>query len=152
MIETLIIIFAKYLIGVISLLAFFFFLFQKKDIKKKMIIFAGFILPVIFLISRIASLIYYNPRPFVLYNFKPLIQHAADNGFPSDHALLSFAIAFFVFVFNKKLGMILISLGFIVGFSRVMAGVHSPIDILGSFVISASVTCVVYIFLRRKYL
>lgn len=93
-------------------------------------------LPLTFMVSRIASFFYYNPRPFALYNFKPFIPHAIDNGFPSDHALLSFAIAWVIFRFHKKLGIVLIIIGGAVGFSRVLSGIHSPIDILGSFFIS----------------
>ena len=68
-------------------------------------------------------------------HFTPLISHAANNGFPSDHSLISFAFASIVFLFNKKLGFVLFLLSFLVGLSRVYVGVHYPIDILGSFLI-----------------
>lgn len=34
-----------------------------------------------------------EPRPFISFHFRPLITHAADASFPSDHAAISFAIA-----------------------------------------------------------
>lgn len=150
MLISLIIFSAKYLFVIIPLISVIYFLLQKKEIQKKMIILAALTFPLTFIVSRIASYCYYNPRPFALYNFEPLIPHAVDNGFPSDHALFSFAIAFLIFFFNKKFGIVLMILGFTVGSSRVLSGIHSPIDIIGSFVISSLVTFAVYSFYTKK--
>lgn len=151
MINFLIIIFAKYLVFVIPFLAIIFFLLQKKDIYKKILMMGSLIFPLAFILSKIASAIYYNPRPFVQYQFKPLLEHAADNGFPSDHALLSFTIAALVYIFDKKVGIMFGILGFVVGISRVLAGIHSPIDIIGSLLISVVSAYVVYKLLNKKY-
>ncbi len=42
------------------------------------------------------------------------------------------AIASLVFIYNRKLGSLLAVISFIVGFSRVLAGIHHPIDIIGA--------------------
>ena len=87
-----------------------------------------------FLVSRVASWLYVNPRPFVEGGFTPLVSHAADNGFPSDHALLAGALAVFVWPHDRRLSIILAILAVLVGASRVYAGVHHVIDIVASFV------------------
>ena len=99
-------------------------------------IFAVLLLPLSYIAAKIISHFYFDPRPFVVGNFTPLIPHAADNGFPSDHTLLGAAIAFAIFRFNKKLGLLLLFFAILVGFSRVLAGVHHASDIAGSIVIA----------------
>src|SRR5919202_4656794 len=44
------------------------------------------------LFVQTGGLLYNDPRPFVVGHFQPLISHPADNGFPSDHALLAAAL------------------------------------------------------------
>jgi undecaprenyl-diphosphatase len=83
----------------------------------------------------IASRIMYSSRPFVVNNFTPLIPHAANNGFPSDHTTLCMFFASLVFYNNKKLGIVGFILTLLVGLSRVAAGVHSITDIIGGLVI-----------------
>lgn len=82
-----------------------------------------------FIISRIASRLYYDPRPFVSQHVKPLIAHAADNGFPSDHALLTMTLTAITYFFSKKIAACMLVLTIIVGIARVLAKVHSPLDI-----------------------
>src|ERR1044071_548516 len=103
----LMILFAKYLYIFVILIAGIYFLLQKRPIQKHLGLFAVISLAASFIVGQIASKLYYNPRPFVAHHFKPLVDHAVTNGFPSDHALLCFTIAAIIFFFNKKLGLIL---------------------------------------------
>ncbi len=80
-------------------------------------------------LAQIASLIYFSPRPFVRLHTSPLIPHGIDNGFPSDHMLLAAFVASVVFIKNKKLGLVLWIVAMLIGLGRVLALVHSPIDI-----------------------
>ncbi len=136
---------AKYLYLFIILIAISFSI-KEKIRRKSILIFSAFILPLVFIVSQIAGKIYYNPRPFVAEHFTPLIDHAANNGFPSDHSLISFALASIVFLLNKQFGFILFFLAFLVGLSRIYVGVHHPIDVLASFLISIGV-----VFLFDRY-
>lgn len=114
-----------------------FILYGIKSIQyRKFISFSLFVLSLSYIFSRIAGFFYYNPRPFVSEHIVPLIHHIADNGFPSDHALLAGTIAAIVTVFDKRYGAILWILAIIIGVSRVLAGVHHTIDIIGSYIIS----------------
>ncbi len=93
------------------------------------------IAPLAYIISRISSYLYYDPRPFVVGHFTPLIAHAADNGFPSDHVLLTGAVAMIVWFYNKKLSAALLVLVLLICWARVYAGIHHATDIAGSVII-----------------
>ncbi len=127
---------AKYLYLVAILISLAWFLSQPRAVQKEVLIMACVCLPLMFIIFEIASSFYYNPRPFVAGHFNPLIQHKADNGFPSHHMLLAGAIAAIIFPFNRRLSIGLWILAIFVGFSRVYAGVHHIVDIIGSLIIS----------------
>jgi undecaprenyl-diphosphatase len=131
---------SAYLVFVIIGISVVFFARQNKNVQRKMLLLGIISFPLIFFISRLADWAYFNPRPFVVGDFIPLVSHPSDNGFPSDHALLSSSLASLVFIFYKRLGIFLFLLTVLVGLSRIAAGVHHGIDILGSIVIVVFVT------------
>jgi undecaprenyl-diphosphatase len=88
-------------------------------------------------LDKIAGKLYYDPRPFVSHHIHPLVAHAADNGFPSEHTLFSIALGTVLFLYRPKLGMLALAIALIVGIARVAAYVHSPIDIAGAIAIGA---------------
>lgn len=87
--------------------------------------------------SRIAAKLYFDPRPFVTEHVKPLIAHAADNGFPSDHALLTMTLTAITYFFSRKTAAVLCIFTVAVGLARILARVHSPLDISAGWVIGA---------------
>jgi len=86
-------------------------------------------------LSRIASKLYYDPRPFVSQHIKPLIDHAADNGFPSDHALFTMTLTAVTYFYSRKLAGLMLIGTILVGAARVLAHVHSPLDIAAGWLI-----------------
>lgn len=86
-------------------------------------------------LARIASKMYYDPRPFVTQHVQPLFYHAPNNGFPSDHSLLAMALTATVYYFNKRLAGLMLVFTALIGVARVLAKVHSPIDIAGAWLI-----------------
>jgi undecaprenyl-diphosphatase len=80
----------------------------------------------------------------VVGNFTPLIPHAPNNGFPSDHTLLVSAIAAICSFYSRRVGVILWVIALYVGISRVYVGVHHPVDIVGSAVIAVTVSLLVF--------
>ena len=141
---------AKYLIKFMQGFALIWFLLQNNLKKKDILIFSVFCLPLVIILAKFAGHLYYNPRPFVVGNFVPLIHHVANNGFPSHHTLLSFAIAGIVFVFSRGWGFAFLVLALWVGFSRIYVGVHHVIDVLASILISLGSVWLIYFF--QKYL
>lgn len=87
-----------------------------------------------YLLGFVGSLLYYDPRPFVVSHFTPLISHTADNGFPSDHTLLVAAFATVGMYWNKWLGVVLWAITLLVAVSRVYVGVHHFVDVFASMV------------------
>lgn len=140
---------AKYLVFIIALIAGVFFFKKPRKVQKHMALFAVIALPAIYIAAKIGNMLYNDPRPFVVGNFIPLIPHAPDNGFPSDHTLISSAIAAIICPFNKKLALVLWALALLVGLSRVFVGVHHLIDILGSMVIAGVIGCGVWMAMKK---
>jgi undecaprenyl-diphosphatase len=72
---------------------------------------------------------YHHPRPPVVLHITSLFPETTYS-FPSGHAVFFFGIAVGVYLFDKKLGRILLVGATLVGVARIMAGVHWPSDIL----------------------
>lgn len=145
--STLYIFSAQYLYLLEIILFILYFISLSNDKKKSLLLFSLVYFPFVFVVSKVFALLYFDPRPFVVGHFIPLISHVADNGFPSDHILLTGAIASVLLVYNKKFGIVAWIITVLVGISRVFAGVHHWIDIVGSMVIVIIVSQVYSFFL-----
>ena len=117
--------------------------------RREFILLSVLVLPTSYLIGVLAGHLFYDPRPFVVSHTTPLFPHAPDNGFPSDHALLTGTLAALITAFSVPLGLLMWFLAFLIGASRVLAGVHHALDIIGSFLIAAASTAALWQFLKR---
>jgi len=82
------------------------------------------------LLATLVTRLYSDARAFVSRSeTRPLVSHAADNGFPSEHATVNFAIAGTLIWWRRWIGFIAIFLASLIGFARVFVGVHWPCDI-----------------------
>lgn len=148
--DYLIIFNAKYLYLLAGIIAMVWFWKLPKGEKREAIIFGIIALPMIYVVSKIGAWLYFDPRPFVVGHFTPLVSHAPDNGFPSDHVLLISAIASIIFPFSKRTSAGIWIIAVLVGISRVYVGIHHPIDIVGSVAIATAVSACVYLYLWKK--
>ena len=135
---------ATYLIFLSLIIGGIYFLKQNWKIKKELFIFGTLTFILIGIFGFLSNHLYINPRPFVVEHFTPLIPHIPDNGFPSDHTLVAFGIATIIFIFNRKLGIVLGLIALFVAISRVYVGLHHSLDVIGSFVIAVVSTYIVY--------
>lgn len=136
--DVIIIFGAKYLF-IFVVLIFLYAWIKAGRYKKQMaaaLVLAGF---ASIIMSKAGAELFYNPRPFFIQNITPLVEHAADNGFPSEHTLYSFTIATTLVFYRPKLAYIALFLAFLVGTARVAAYVHFPIDIIGGALMGLTV-------------
>lgn len=141
---------AKYVVFIILLAAGMWFIWKAPKAKRKeMLMFGGFSLLLTFVLSLVAAKLYFNPRPFAVGHFTPLVAHGLDNGFPSDHTLLSAAVASVAWRYNRVVGSVLFGVTILIGLSRVYVGVHHLIDIIGAIGIAVFSTFITYIVLDR---
>lgn len=89
-------------------------------------------------INVVLGAIYMEPRPFAIGLGHTLIQHAADNAFPSDHATLVWALALGLITTGaaRRWGWALAIYGLGVAWGRIYLGVHYPLDMLGSAIVA----------------
>lgn len=146
----LIVIAAKYLFLAIPAAAFIDWILEPPRTKKYLLLLGIVVGCLSLAIGRLIAHFYFDPRPFVRGHFTPLIAHEPDNGFPSDHTLLSAAIAATVTVCNRRLGAVLWAITGVVGVARMLSGLHSPIDVLGSIVIASATAAAAHTFLRQR--
>jgi len=149
-IDSPIIIIAEYFIYISILLGIIVFVKNKSE-RKNIILYGAITFLIIIIITLIASNIFYDARPFVTDNVMPLILHPADNGFPSDHVLIAMGIAVVLFPFSKRFGIIAGIIAILIGVARIYAGVHHPIDIVGSILIAIGSATIGY-YLFKYYL
>ena len=138
---------AEYLIYLAIVGAMVFFVMQPPEKKKELLVFTLITLPLIYLTAFLLSKLYYNPRPFVIKNFIPLVPHQPDNGFPSDHTLLAAAIAVLIYFKNKHWGIDFFIVAALIGISRMYVGVHHGLDIVASLLIATAIGFISYRFI-----
>ncbi len=97
---------------------------------------------------QISNGLYFRPRPFVDLNVSLLFYRPTDSSFPANSAAAAFAIAAAVWGFNRRVGACLLALAGLYGFSRVYAGVHYPLDIVGGAMIGVVVAVVAFKIVR----
>ena len=97
--------------------------------------------------AKCISLLYQDgERPFALLGVQPKAAYLNNPGFPSDHVLFVFTITLVVWVStkNKKLGLTLLILSTLVAVGRVVALVHTPMDVFGGLLCACAAALLVY--------
>ncbi len=95
-----------------------------------------FIKPLFVLIlCKILRKLINRKRPYLV--FKTLnLPKKEDASLPSNHTASSFIISFMFLYVYPPLGIIMIALAVLVSLSRIIIGIHFPLDILSGFLIS----------------
>lgn len=95
-------------------------------------------LALVLVLIVIAGAVHSDPRPFVQNPaLHPLIRHAADNGFPSDHSAAAGLIATLVILRHRWWGAVLAIVALAVAWSRVAAHVHHVQDVVAGLAFGA---------------
>ena len=136
MLTLLIVLCGKYLIWLVVLAGAAFVLIAPDKQEYLLVLLASAVLA--YASARVAGALWYDPLPFVTGNFTPLIPHAANNGFPSDHGLLSGVIASVVWLYNRRWGTLLWLCALVIGLARIAAGIHHTVDVAAAFLIAVA--------------
>ncbi len=143
---------AKYLLLIIGLI--FFIFFTKRiwsdnhvTLKELVIYFSGAILSyaVTYYLKNNFDII----RPFLYLDIKTLLTHKNTlMSFPSGHTTFAFALAMSTYLYSRKLGKILLFFAVFVGLSRIVVGVHYPLDILTGALIGIFFPATIFFLLK----
>lgn len=85
--------------------------------------------------------LFYQPshmRPFESMGVDPGAAYLNNPGFPSDHALLAMflVIAVWYATRDKTLTFVMLGLAVLIGVGRIIALVHTPLDVIGGFMLA----------------
>jgi len=149
-IDSLAIITAKYM-PVIIILSIAYIWIKNRDRTRDIILYGIYAVIIGLVINYIIGLVYFHPRPFMIPLGTLLFQYPAETSFPSDHATLMFSLAIMLIYFKETriAGLIFLILGFIGGLARIFSGIHFPLDIFGSLLVSIISTILIFQFKDR---
>jgi undecaprenyl-diphosphatase len=102
------------------------------------------------IVSNVIGFYVQEPRPRLCFpEIKILFWPASSwKSFPSDHTLGAFLIFFLAIVFNFPTAWGLLPLAIWVGWGRIYAGVHFPLDIVGGLGLAGFVSILCYFLLK----
>ena len=92
------------------------------------------------LINQVVGLVIYHPRPYMIGLCNPLIAHGPENSFPSDHVTLILAVSLSLLLRRgwRGVGLALLATAVATGWGRIYAGIHFPLDMVGSLLVALS--------------
>ncbi|HZS29766.1 MAG TPA: phosphatase PAP2 family protein [Gaiellaceae bacterium] len=94
----------------------------------------------------IASVIHHiwaRPRPYMTHHIAHPWSNTTDASFPSDHATVTFAIAFAVLSFDGVAGAVFLVVAAIITVGRLFIGAHYPGDVLTGFAVGLAAAGIV---------
>ncbi len=95
---------------------------------------------------------YNNPRPFdAIEGLEPIISHVSSPSFPSGHMMRLVPLALTIYYLKPKVGAWFILGTLFMGISRVIVGVHWPLDILGGFILGGVAFYVAKFVLEKRF-
>ena len=109
-------------------------------IKREQVFHAFFSALVAWAIAGMVKAVLPIPRPYVTFGVNPLTAtEPFGPTFPSQHTVVSFAIAFTIWLHDKKMGVLFIVAAFGVGMGRILSNAHFPLDVIGGVAIGISI-------------
>ena len=89
------------------------------------------------IVLKLCNLAYFRLRPFVDHEVNLLFYHPTDSSFPSNPATVGFSVAAAIWLYNRRLGALLLVLATLFGLSRIYCGVHYPLDVIAGALLGA---------------
>ena len=144
--------------GLIYILIGLFFIYFSKQILRdrkleliELVIFFGSSI-FAWILTKIIKISLPTERPFSAFSgVVKLTNESVMSSFPSGHSTLSFALAVSVWIYNKKIGSCFLILAFMIAISRVLAGVHYPLDIFVGAILGSIIPLTLGVYLKKKF-
>jgi undecaprenyl-diphosphatase len=93
----------------------------------------------VYVISEALGMRWQRQRPFaVLHEVEALVPHAQERSFPSRHVASGLAMAVIGGRAHPRLGVAMACVAWILGLSRVAAGLHYPSDVLAGALLGSA--------------
>jgi undecaprenyl-diphosphatase len=98
-------------------------------------------------VAQVVARLVDRPRPFVAdpSGVHLFAAHAADAGFPSDHASAAFAIAVALLLRDRRWGVVTLALATVLAVGRAAIGVHYPSDVLAGAALGSAVALLAHV-------
>jgi undecaprenyl-diphosphatase len=98
-------------------------------------------------VGHVLSALVDRPRPFVAdpSAVHLFARHAADAGFPSDHATASFAIAVAILLRSRRWGYVTLAMAVVLSVGRVAMGLHYPSDVIAGAALGSATAIALYL-------
>jgi undecaprenyl-diphosphatase len=113
---------------------------------RRAVVAAGLSAGLALFLAHFIALAVNRPRPFVAdpSGVHVFTRHAADPGFPSDHATAAFAIAVAILLRDRRWGLVALAFACVLAVGRVALGVHYPSDVLAGAALGAICALALY--------
>ena len=96
--------------------------------------------------------LFHADRPFIRFqDVHNLIPSESYYSFPSNHATFFAALAVAIYFVNKKAGIIFGLCALLIGISRVVVGVHFPVDVVGGWILGSLTSYLFYRLFKKIY-
>jgi undecaprenyl-diphosphatase len=97
-------------------------------------------------VGKVISELVDRARPFVVdpHGVHLFSAHAADPGFPSDHATGAFAVAMAIWLRNRRWGTVALLAAALLSVGRVAIGVHFPSDVVAGAALGCAAALLLY--------
>ncbi|MBQ7266351.1 MAG: phosphatase PAP2 family protein [Firmicutes bacterium] len=139
--ENIATVFAKYISGIYMPIYFLTLLYLFFKDKNKFL-FTLFVPMAVLIISTLLRKALGKKRPFAKENVISRIKHKNNGSLPSNHAASSLIIALCTGFVNVYVMCLLIIFSFFTGLSRIMCGVHYPLDVFCGWALSVFCYCI----------
>jgi len=126
--------------GLFLVVVFYIWFYEKKPEEAKHAMFSAVLAGVVVMLLKE---LFNVPRPFEVTGEIALAGQTISGSFPSLHTALGFSVATTIVLHQKRTGIVLFLLAFLIGWGRVMANVHFPIDVVSGGFIGVTVAFVI---------
>lgn len=121
-----------YLMGVALLVALFL---RRERLTVNILLRIALMAALAFGLSLVLGRVIPDTRPYLVTHIAPLVDVAADNGFPSDHVLLAATVTTALWWLDRRLILPFAVATLLIMLARMGVGAHHTLDVIGSVAI-----------------